>query len=462
MTLDVKGLYTNIPHEEGINACVELFGRHSSSDLPCEDLRKLIQFVLQNNYFSFNGSFFLQVNGTAMGTKMAPCYANIFMARLEDEFLSKCNKVPLAYYRYIDDIFLVWTHGADELEAFISDLNNFHPSIKFTSEKSHVCVNYLDCSIRLEGHSLQTSVYTKPTDKHTYLTHTSFHPSHLKASIVYSQFLRYRRICSSVQLFVNDSTRLFKYFMSRGYPFKTILHIYQRVSKLERNSLLLYKPKTHSKRIPLVTTFNPLIEPLIKTIKSSYRGLQNDSDIAEIFSDPPVCARRQPPNLRNLLVRSSLQSQETTGGNFPCGKPRCKMCVRMDTSNTIKIGDQVVRTGHYTCDSPNVVYLMYCVKCENSHYLGETGTKFRLRFNNHISSIRHNSHGFPVAEHFNLPNHTITDIRFCILAGGFRNDTHRKQTELQYILKYNTHNQGLNRDLGALSAYNFFRPTSQS
>jgi hypothetical protein len=38
--------------------------------------------VLKKN-FTFNGDHYIQINGTAMGTKMAPSYANIFMGKLE-------------------------------------------------------------------------------------------------------------------------------------------------------------------------------------------------------------------------------------------------------------------------------------------------------------------------------------------------------------------------------------------
>ena len=54
-----------------------------------------------------------------MGTKMAPQYANSFMADLEEKILDKFPNKPIIYLRYIDDIFLIWTHT--EKEA----LNNF-------------------------------------------------------------------------------------------------------------------------------------------------------------------------------------------------------------------------------------------------------------------------------------------------------------------------------------------------
>ena len=38
-------------------------------------------------YFEFNDEFFLQIGGTAMGTAVAPNYANLFMDRFETNAL---------------------------------------------------------------------------------------------------------------------------------------------------------------------------------------------------------------------------------------------------------------------------------------------------------------------------------------------------------------------------------------
>ena len=50
--------------------------------------------------------------------------------------------------------------------------------------------------ISIEGNGLCTSVYYKPTDSHSYLLYSSSHPSHVKNSIPFSQFVRLRRLCS--------------------------------------------------------------------------------------------------------------------------------------------------------------------------------------------------------------------------------------------------------------------------
>ena len=123
VTLDVTALYSNIPHNDGIGGCKKHLDRRAQSTTSSEDICQLIKFILENNVLSFNDEYFLQVCGAAMGTRMAPCYANIFMAELEEDFLSGYPYKPLAYYRYIDDIFIIWSHGLDLLHDFINSIN---------------------------------------------------------------------------------------------------------------------------------------------------------------------------------------------------------------------------------------------------------------------------------------------------------------------------------------------------
>ena len=92
VNLDVSSLYTNIPHEEGITACEEFPNRREVQEPPTSDLCQLIRLVLSKNSFVFNKRNYLQIHGTAMGTRIAPSYANLFMGKLEREFLRTQNK----------------------------------------------------------------------------------------------------------------------------------------------------------------------------------------------------------------------------------------------------------------------------------------------------------------------------------------------------------------------------------
>ena len=256
-----------------------------------------------------------------MGTRMAPCYANIFMAELEENFLSGYPYKPLAYYRYIDDIFIIWSHGLDLLHNFINSINNQHSNIIFTSNISTTSVNFLDVTIDLHGGNISTKTYNKSTDTHAFLSYNSFHPRHIKQSIIYSQFLHCKRICSNDEIIFNDATKLFKYFLARQCPSSDILHHFNKVKQIDRHKLLSYTPKQHHSNICLITKFSPKIDLFIQSIKSNYSILKDDGKVVGIFVQPPIYASKQPPNHRNLLIRNTI-TDNVPECNKPCGKHR--------------------------------------------------------------------------------------------------------------------------------------------
>ena len=105
--MDVTSLYTNIPQEEGIDTvcrAYEIFYRNEPP-IPTQLLKRALRLILQENSFQFNGKNYLETHGTAMGTKMAVAFSNIFMNKVETEILSQSLFKPLVWKRYIDDIF---------------------------------------------------------------------------------------------------------------------------------------------------------------------------------------------------------------------------------------------------------------------------------------------------------------------------------------------------------------------
>ena len=218
VTADVVGLYPSIPHEAGLNALYEKLEQRSDKKVSSTDLVNMAEFVLKNNYFEFDTKVHQQISGTAIGTKFAPPYACIFMDKVENEFLETQTIKPLVWLRYIDDIFFIWNESEEKLETFLKNLNEFHPNLRFTSEKSKTSVNFIDLTINLVDQELETNLYCKPTDCHQFLDFNSAHPIHIKKSIVYSQGLRIKRLCSSNLAFENHMENLRGWFQNRGYP----------------------------------------------------------------------------------------------------------------------------------------------------------------------------------------------------------------------------------------------------
>ena len=72
---------------------------------PSQNICDLIRMVLTMNNFSFNNEDYLQKHGTAMGTRMTPSYANLFMGKFEEQAIDNSLLKPFIWGRFIDDIF---------------------------------------------------------------------------------------------------------------------------------------------------------------------------------------------------------------------------------------------------------------------------------------------------------------------------------------------------------------------
>ena len=132
--------------------------------------------MLTLNCFPFAESYYKQINGVAMGTKMGPSHANLFVGYTKHHFFNKYNgPKPDLYRRYISDCVGATSSTREELDQFITATNLFHRALKYTWETS------------VEGSGLCTSVQYKVTDSHSYLLYSSSHPSHVP-SHVYSLF----------------------------------------------------------------------------------------------------------------------------------------------------------------------------------------------------------------------------------------------------------------------------------
>ena len=165
VTADVVGLYPSIPHNEGLEVLKKQLDNFYEKSIPTEDLVKMAEFVLKNKYFESNSNVKHQISGTAIGKKIAPPYACIYMDYKENQFLKNEQIQPWVWFRYID-IFFIWTASEKELDDLLERLNNFHPNLKFTHERSREEINFLDVTVRVNHGEFITNLYCKPTDGH--------------------------------------------------------------------------------------------------------------------------------------------------------------------------------------------------------------------------------------------------------------------------------------------------------
>jgi len=236
-TLDVKSLYTIIPHNDGLRALQHFLEKRIIKDPPTSTVLRLAELVLTLNSFEFNGDFFHQKKGVAMGTRMGPSYANLFMGFLEEKMESKFHgKSPELYSRYIDDIFGITTMPRPELDLWMDNLQSLHPSVEFTWEVSDEKIHFLDTTFTVKEGTISTSVYYKTTDAHMYLRYASFHPQKTKDAIPYGQMLRLRRLTSDDDTLAQNTEEMKAFFRQRDFPNAILQEAARKVSHKRKPS----------------------------------------------------------------------------------------------------------------------------------------------------------------------------------------------------------------------------------
>ena len=206
---------------------------------PSHTLVRLAQLVLALNSFSFNGDYFQQTGGVAMGSRLGPNYACLFVGHVDEQIFQQYpGKKPDLYKRYIDDIAGAASCSKNKLDNFAEFINNFHPSLKFTWAISDNQLPFLDLLLKPTPQGLTTSIHYKETDSHSYITYTLSHPVRCKNSVPYSQFLRLRRICSDENDYKTKSKEMASFFLQRDNPLAVVDRALQHVDTIPRNTAL--------------------------------------------------------------------------------------------------------------------------------------------------------------------------------------------------------------------------------
>ena len=190
-----------------------------------------------------------------MGTKMVVAFANIFMAYIETELLSK---KPLIWKRYIDDIFSLWDVSKRDIDKLITQANSYHPTIKFTAEMSNTEATSLDTVVykgkRFQNQStLDVKTHFKPTETFQYTHFSSCHPPGVKKGFVRVEALRLLRTKSSKTTFEENIHKFKSRLLARGYPKRVIETLLSDIKFTERDSALKQNNEDPKDILPFVT-----------------------------------------------------------------------------------------------------------------------------------------------------------------------------------------------------------------
>ena len=153
-----------------------------------------------------------------------------------------------------------------QFKQYFSNANNTHPNITFTYEAS-TALPFLDVLTKINNdNTIYTTIYCRPTDRHSYLHYKSNQPIHLMHSIIDCQFHRYKRICSHHRDFTKCNKELTHRFLKIGCPMTTINKLRQKVVNIQRVKLLKCKEVKPAGRLPIIHTYHPSVERPNKAI----------------------------------------------------------------------------------------------------------------------------------------------------------------------------------------------------
>lgn len=451
VTLDVASLYTNIPIQEGINIFKSFLDSRTDKTMPTIFLITLLTFVLSCNVLTFDKKFFLQLVGCAMGSRVAPTFACLFLGAIEKDMLAKWWGIkPIWYKRYIDDIFLLWNGDEKSLKEFISYLNSFHPYLKFkaTYDFSSKSVEFLDTVISIDQNNyIQTTLFTKPGKKCTYLSPASCHPSFMVANIPYSLGLRLKRICSNDIDFLKHLDILKNKLTARGYKVNSILKSFEKVKLINRREALQKVDKKIINRPILPLSYDPRLPNISNIIYRFWKIMVENPRLKILFPQPPMICWKRPKNLKEFLVRARMppeiqlrRSERDRNGFYRCSRPACITCSYVPSTSVAKIRssknqEEVKIMSKLSCESSNVIYIITCKNCkEQPQYVGETGRRLADRFLEHRRSVINFDMSKAVGAHFNDDGHIEDDMQVVAIEQLRSNDPWtRKIREKFYI-----------------------------
>ena len=383
ISLDIVNLYTNIPLDE-LETLIrkKLTDYKKLSKIYIDQMMKLISTILKQNYFEFNGKFYITNKGLAMGAPLSSTLAQIYLCNFEETHIMNVKnpyfKFIHKYFRYVDDTFLIFS-GTDRLiKALVKYVNSLSPHIKFTFEKmQNNTLNFLDLSIKLQrdGH-LKFSIYRKPMTTDLLIPYSSNQPRDHKHAALHSLAFRAFNIpLSKKDLF--QELNVIRYLACKNnFPAFEVNKIieHHRKRKNQDNTSRIKKPES-------------------KFVSMKYYNAASQK-IGNIFKNFGY----KPAFKSTFNCKNSLKRRDTRIDNFNCAG-------------------------------------VYCINCSdcNAQYIGKTERSIRTRFKEHIQRKESN-----VFQHCQQTGHIINDLDKNVNICHESNDQWMLRTLEKYEIRKNT------------------------
>ena len=307
VSYDVTSLFTNIPLNETINLATDLiFENNPEIKISRNDLKELFRFATSESHFLFDGNFYDQIDGVAMGSPLGPVLANLFMAIHEKDWLKNCNSPPIFYRRYVDDIFCL-VKNETEANSFLTYLNSKHANIKFTIEhEKDKKLPFLDILISSKNEYFETSVYRKDTFSGLFMNFKSFLPKTYKLGLISTLIDRVFKIAHNRSIFFFEMKKVREFLGRNSYP----PHLVDKQMKkyLKKVDLAKEKDKDDENisymKLPYIGDYSRTVQNKILTLCSK---LCKNTNIKLVFTSKKISSYfsskdKMPSDLRARVV----------------------------------------------------------------------------------------------------------------------------------------------------------------
>ena len=260
----------------------------------------------------FGDTFWLQLNGTAMGTPPACTWATIYYGVHESVCLLANFGQNLLYCgRFIDDMLGIWIPDDNNPNAW----EEFKNSLPFglleweTSELS-TSVDFLDLTISIgDDGRIQFQTYQKPMNLYLYIPHGSAHAPGVLRSLIFGNLRKYRLQNSKKEDYQAITLLFYDRIVARGHDPAMVKDMFLDAAKrLDDIAAGKIRPKAkvdRNQQLFFHTEYHPSISR--QAIRQAYESATNNfADVDGIDIRQFTVALSRPQNLRDLLISSRL------------------------------------------------------------------------------------------------------------------------------------------------------------
>jgi hypothetical protein len=312
VTGDVVAFYPNIPLENCLNIINQMYLEHYWGSNPNHDTlsnrlqQKLFYDALQIGntklVTQFQGDYFEQLRGLAMGVSDSPDLANLYGVYFENRAKVLEDAAIPFYGRYIDDcLAIVYASSETEAVNLLSEKIHFDGCV-IEWGASYLSQPFLDMLLYKDSdNSLQWLPYRKARNNQERIPWISGHPYDVKRGTFYGEMSRLAVLSSKHSTYVEALRGLVNLYLHRGYPV-------QEVQKWLRTSAQERWIKKHTARtrdstcvLVLKSEYNLAwnyfsARELGETVIGYWRTWLNKADLREFspgFPSPPVATTQE-------------------------------------------------------------------------------------------------------------------------------------------------------------------------